>query len=84
MVRYGVEGNARKGLPVEHLARYPNKFSIFVFDEKLNFEKEVEFSGVKYHFRQCFISSNGFYLSLANPLNPEFDENFLQFEKIEL
>ncbi len=84
MVRYGVEGDGREGLPAEHLARYPNKFSIFVFDEALNFKREVKFSGTKYHFNQFFICSKGFYLSLANPLNPHFDENYLQFEKIEL
>lgn len=84
MVRYGVNGAEKDGLPSEHLARYPNKFSIFVFDESLNFKREVKFAGTKYHFNQFFISSKGFYLSIANPLNPDFDENFLQFEKIEL
>lgn len=84
MVRYGVLGDERKGLPAEHLARYPNRFSIFVFDETFNLKKELKFSGTKYHFNQFFISSKGFYLSIANPLNPDFDENYLQFEKIEL
>ena len=83
MVRYGVQNpDEMYGQDETHVAYYPVKFSIFVFDQKLNPEKEVRFEGTKYDFNRYFIASDGFYLSLNNPENPDFDENFLRFEKI--
>ena len=83
MVRSGVENpDDMYGQDETFIARYPVKFSIFVLDQNLNPEKEVRFEGTKYDFNRYFIASDGFYLSLNNPENPEFDENFLRFERI--
>ncbi len=85
MVRYGVKNpDEMYGQDEPFVARYPVKFSIFVMDKDLKPEKEVRFEGTKYDFDRFFISSDGFYLSLNNPENPEFDEDFLRFERIEL
>jgi len=50
----------------------------------MNPVKEVRFEGTKYDFNRYFISSDGFYLSLNNPENPDFNEDYLRFERIEL
>ena len=85
MVRYGVDNpDEMYGQDIRYVSRYPVNFSIFVMDKDLNPEKELHFEGTKYDFNRYFISSDGFYLSLNNPENPDFDENFLRFERIEL
>jgi len=85
MVRYGVENpDEMYGQDEIFVARYPVKFSIFVYDKLMNPENEVFFQGTNYNFIQYFIASDGFYLSLNNPENPDFDEDFLRFERIEL
>jgi hypothetical protein len=71
-------------IPIEHLARYPNKFSIFVYDQDFHLIRELQFRGNKYDFTFFFVGRDGFYLSLNNPLNSEFDESYLQFLKIDI
>lgn len=84
MVRHGVNKDEMAGLSDKHISRFPNKFSILVFDEQLNFEKEVMFRGTYYHYGMCFTSSDGVYLSLNNPLNPDYDENYLRFMLLDI
>ena len=57
MVRYGVEEDEMAGLEETHIARYPNKFAVLIFNQDLNFEKEIRFRGTEYHYGMCFYLS---------------------------
>ncbi len=84
MMRIGVRGQEKDGIPDQHLLRYPNRFSIFVYNRNFQLIDELHFKGTKYNYGQFFIASGGFYLSLDNPFNPDFDENYLQFERFDI
>lgn len=63
---------------------FSKPFSVVVFDK--NFEKilEEKFPGDKYNLNASFISNDYLYLSLNNPENQSFDEDFFRFELYEL
>lgn len=59
-------------------------FSIMVLDEDLNVLGETIFPEYTYNPNLFFISKNGLYLSVSHFKRPDFDENMLRFQKIEL
>ncbi len=79
-------------LPAEDLSNadldqfrdFPPSFSIIILDKNLNVLGETIFEGKEYNFFNFFIGNEGLYLSTGNPMNPEFDENVLSFQLLEL
>jgi len=69
---------------IEHFRDFPPNFSVIILDENLQILGETVFDGNKYNFFNFFIGSEGLYLSLGNPSNPEFNENVLSFQLLEL
>lgn len=59
-------------------------FSIMVLDEDLNVLGETIFPEYTYNPNIFFISRNGLYLSVSHFKRPDFDENVLRFQRIEL
>lgn len=59
-------------------------FSIMVLDQDLNVLGETIFPEYTYNPNLFFISKNGLYLSVSHFKRPDFDENMLRFQKIEL
>lgn len=60
------------------------KFSIIILDKNLNVVGETMFPEYTYNSRLFFISEDGLYLSATHFKRPDFDENVLRFQKMEL
>lgn len=59
-------------------------FSIIILDEEQNIIGETLFPDNLFNPELLFITEKGLYISTNNEKNPDFDENFLKFERIEL
>lgn len=69
----------------ENLPRIGRKnFSIIILDKELNIIGETLFPDNLFVSELLFITNKGLYISTNNERNPDFDENFLKFERIEL
>ena len=66
------------------LVQYPQKFSIIILDKDMNIIGETIFPTDVYDMHGYFINKDGLYLSRSNPLNPEYDEDKLEFQLINL
>ncbi|MBR5540739.1 MAG: DUF4221 family protein [Bacteroides sp.] len=69
----------------ENLSRIRKKnFSIIILDKELNIIGETLFPDNVFVPELLFITDKGLYISTNNERNPDFDEDFLKFERIEL
>mgnify|MGYP000052724510 CR=1 FL=1 len=59
---------------------YPPIFSVQILDKDLNMIGETAFDGNKYNMFNAFVGEEGLYISKANPLREDFNEDFLEFE----
>jgi hypothetical protein len=66
------------------LRENPGAFVIQVFDSKLKLLTERLFEGGIYFPNNSFVTKEGLYISINNPENPAANEDFLQFERIDL
>lgn len=60
------------------------QFSIIILDKKMNVIGETLFPEYTYNSRLFFICKDGLFLSTTHFKRPDFDENILRFQKIEL
>lgn len=54
-------------------------FVIMVLDSNFDLLAELKVEGKKYDYRDFFINEEGLWISNNNPLNPDFDENYLSY-----
>ncbi len=59
-------------------------FSIMVLDENLQLIGETAFPEYTYNARMCMVLKDGLYISTHHPKNPDFSDEQLQFQKVEL
>lgn len=60
------------------------RFSIIILDKEMNVLGETLFPDYTYNANLFFITKDGLYLSVTHFKRPDFDENVLRFQKIEL
>jgi hypothetical protein len=72
--------------PMDKLAKdgkmnnfYNRDFSIMILDEELRIIEEMKFEGGVYDFFQSFSFGNQLFLSLNNPLNSLYSDEYIQF-----
>ena len=63
---------------------FPPRFSVLILDKDLHVLGETPFFGNNYNMFNSFVGRKGLYISIANPLRPDFSEDFLRFELFEL
>jgi hypothetical protein len=60
---------------------YPFPFSIMILGEDLRALGEVYFPDpFKYNWNQVFVGREGLFISVSNPMNPDYEESTLRFE----
>lgn len=59
-------------------------FSIIILDNRLNIIGETSFPSYTYNSNLSFILEDGLYLSLNHIKNPDYSDDLLRFQKIEL
>ena len=60
------------------------QFSIIVLDKDLKVIGETLFPPYIYNSNVTFVNEDGLYISVSHHKNPDFDENLLRFQRIEL
>ncbi len=66
------------------MVKYPSQFSIVILNKDLTKVGEVLLEKNKYYMENFFVGREGLYLSLNHPLNPEFTDDLIQFQRMEL
>ncbi|MEO4862459.1 DUF4221 family protein, partial [Bacteroides uniformis] len=69
---------------VELLRSGRKNFSIMILDENLNILGETFFPAYIYNSNLSFILEDGLYISLNHIKNPEYSDDILRFQKLEL
>lgn len=59
-------------------------FSIIVLDKQLNVIGETSFPPYTYNSNLAFILEDGLYVSLNHIKNPDYSDDILRFQKLEL
>jgi hypothetical protein len=59
-------------------------FVIMVMNSNFDILAELKVEGKKYDYRDFFINEEGLWISDNNPLNPDFDENYLSYSLFEI
>lgn len=54
-------------------------FVIMVLDSSFDAIAELKVEGKKYDYRDFFVNEEGLWISNNNPLNPDFDEDYLSY-----
>lgn len=72
----------RSYMEIYHNGR--KRFSIIILDKEMNVLGETLFPDYTYNANLFFITKDGLYLSVTHFKRPDFDENVLRFQKIEL
>ncbi|GEM_PF-5528497 len=67
-----------------HASLYPPDFVIQIFDSALELIGERRFQGHLYSMYDCFVGAKGLYLSIANPVRPDYSEDSVRFELLEV
>jgi hypothetical protein len=62
------------------LSSYPDRFTILILNEQLEVIGESKMDGKMYNMYNFFTGKEGLYISLNNPNNSDYNENYLQFE----
>jgi hypothetical protein len=62
---------------------YSKPFSLIIFNNEFEKIEELRFDGNNYNISASFISNDNLYLSLNNPKNEVFDENYFKYEVYE-
>ena len=75
-------GNERNYLDIYHNGR--KQFSIIILDKDMNIVGETLFPEYTYNPYLLFIRKDGLYMSISHFKRPDFNENVLRFQKIEL
>ena len=60
------------------------QFSIIVLDKDFKVIGETLFPAYIYNSNVVFVHKDGLYISVSHHKNPDFDENWLRFQRIEL
>ncbi|KKB54441.1 hypothetical protein HMPREF1212_00154 [Parabacteroides sp. HGS0025] len=60
------------------------KFSIIILDKEFNIIGETLFPDYSYNPGIMFIREDGLYISTCHPMNPLYNDDFLNFQKFEL
>lgn len=80
-----VETELEQGEDYVEIIRYGKKqFSVIILDDKLNIIGETLLPAFTYVPNMYFINQDGIYFSRSHYKNPEFDDNRLCFERLEL
>ena len=69
---------------VELLRSGRKRFSIMILDNKLNVVGETFFPAYTYNPNLSFILEDGLYVSLSHIKNPDYSDDILRFQKLEL
>lgn len=69
---------------VELLRSGRKRFSIMILDNKLNVVGETFFPAYTYNPNLSFILEDGLYVSLSHIKNPDYSDDTLRFQKLEL
>lgn len=72
----------RSFMDIYHNGR--KQFSIIIMDKDMNVVGEKLFPEYQYNAYLLFIRKDGLYISVSHFKRPDFDENVLCFQKIEL
>lgn len=75
-------GRERSYMDIYHNGR--KCFSIMILDKDMNVLGETLFPDYTYNSNLFFIREDGLYLSVSHFKRPDFDENMLRFQRIEL
>lgn len=59
-------------------------FSIMILDNELNIVGETSFPAYTYNSNLTFIVEDGLYISLSHIKNPDYSDDILRFQKLEL
>lgn len=59
-------------------------FSIMILDNELNIVGETSFPAYTYNSNLTFIIEDGLYISLSHIKNPDYSDDILRFQKLEL
>lgn len=78
------EINDYSGDYVDLLRSGRKNFSIIILDNQLNVIGETTFPSYTYNSNLSFILEDGLYLSLNHIKNPDYSDDLLRFQKIEL
>ncbi len=81
LIRIGSD-DAIDDISIVDNAKFPQAISIQQFSKDLQFIGEFLLTSKYYNINQYLVLSDGFYLSINSPLNKEFDENKITFQKI--
>ena len=67
------------------LIRYGRKqFSIMIYDENFNVIGEKLFPEYTYNPKLCFVYKGSLYISTSNVMNPDYNDDILSFQKMDL
>ena len=67
------------------LLRYGRKqFSVMVYDENFNVIGEKLFPEYTYNPKLCFVYNGSLYISTSNVMNPDYNDDILSFQKMDL
>lgn len=69
---------------VELLRSGRKSFSILILDNQLNVVGETSFPAYTYNPNLSFILEDGLYVSLNHIKNPDYSDDILRFQKLEL
>lgn len=79
------ETEIEKGVNCIELMQYGRKvFSVIILDKDFNKIGETLFPEYQYNADMIFIREDGVYISSSHPLNPNFNDDILSFQKFEL
>ena len=68
----------------EQVVLHPPDWIVQVFDEELNMLCEQRFTGHRYSPHNAFVTPEGLYVSISNPMRADYTEDSLRFELFEL
>ena len=60
------------------------QFSIMIYDEHFNIIGEHLFPSYLYNPRLCFVSNGNLYISINHVKNPDYNDDILSFQKMQL
>lgn len=63
---------------------FSKPFSLIIFNKEFEKIEELRFEGSTYNISASFISDDHLYLSLNNPKNEDFDEDYFKYEVYEI
>lgn len=66
------------------LLKYPPRQAIIILNKDFQRIGEVLLEKERYVFNNSFVGQDGFYISTNHPNNPEFDQDFISFQRFEL